>query len=426
MFASVPLVRTFAVAAAFSAAAIAACFAGPAGLPADPVAATGSPAAAPVRSGPVAPPTVEALEAWRVDLDGIPAGAVRALPGAEAAGAAGGAPAALFLVPFGSALEARRAVDGSLAWRRDGVSGSGLESDPIPGFGATGATAPIAWAGLDGDGTARFELLLPGSGATLAAAGLEERPVGPPLAMPPEGEDGSRWYVPLPRGRIAVFDGAAARAGTIEMQQEISPPLVRIAGSVIAVIGPERRAARVGSVPRRNAPRDLDPATAAATDGIAVAARERGVAAWRVRPLRRGTMRFHLDWEQHLGGRVSAAPLFAAPLVLVPCWDTFLYAFEMRSGHLVWRARAEHRLTTSPLRWRIFTALQPSTAPSVLFFDLLEGRPAGRIDAGEEQQFVAAPAIAGDLLVAATSRPPSRTAVLRAYALKVASRTPGR
>ncbi len=419
MFASVPLPRAVALALALAAAAAVL-----AGRAAGASEATDPPPPRPAAAaGPVSAPTVEASEAWRVELDGMTTGAVRALPAADRDGTAGSEPAALFLVPVGDALEARRAADGSRAWRREGLAGSGLEAEPLPG---APATAPIAWAGMDGDGTARFALLSPANGATLASTALEEPPVGSPLTMPPREGDGPRWYVPLPRGRIAIFDGAAARIGTVEMQQEITPPLVRVAGEVIAVLGAERRAARIGALPRRNAPSHLDPATICATDRVAIAARERGVAAWRVRPLRRGTMRFGLDWEQDLGGKVSAAPLVAAPLVLVPCWDTFLYAFEMQSGHLVWRARAGHRLTTTPLRWRVFTVLQPATAPSVLFFDLVEGRPAGRIDAGEEQQFVAAPAIAGDLLVAATSRSPSRTAVLRGYALKVVSRTPGR
>ncbi len=373
-------------------------------------------------AGPAGVPTVDATEAWTIELDGMASGALRAL--AAAGGAApGAAPEALFLVPVGGALEARRGTDGSLAWRRDGRAGSGLESDPLPAAPvALTDPFPLAWAGVEGDGSARFELFSPASGAALAAAPLEEPPVGPPLAMPARAGDGPHWYVPLPRGRIAVFDAVAARTGTIEMQQEIAPPLVRIEGEVIAAIGPERRAARIGALPRRNAPRGIEPSTVAVSDGVAVAARERGVAAWRVRPLRRGTMRFALDWEQRLGGPVSAAPLFAPPLVLVPSWDTFLYAFESRNGHLVWRARAGHRLQTTPVRWRVFAALQPSTAPTILFFDLVEGRAAGRIDLGEEQRVVAAPAIAGDVLAVATSRSPSKTSVLRGYALKVASK----
>lgn len=421
MLASALRPRTLAIALALAVPNLAAAATGPS-------AATGAPP--PPRattSGPLAAPSVEASAAWTVELDGMPTGAVRALPGADRDVPLGSPPAALFLVPVGGALEARRAADGSLAWRRDGLVEAGLESDPLPALpGATAEPPPLAWAGVDGEGTARFALLAPGSGATLASATLDEAPVGPPLAMPPGDPGGARWYVPLPRGRIAVFDDAAARVGTIEMREEITPPLVRIAGEVIASLGPDRRAARIGALPRRNAPRGLDPSTVVSTDGVAVAAREGGVAAWRVRPLRRGTMRFALDWEQRLGGKVSAAPLFAPPLVLVPCWDTFLYAFEARNGHLVWRARAGHRLTSTPLRWRVFAALQPATAPTIHFFDLIEGRPAGRIDVGEEDQVVAAPAIAGDLLVVATSRSPARTGVLRGYALQVVRRAAGR
>jgi hypothetical protein len=418
MFASVPRLRAsvLVLALAGAAAAYAVSAAGPTG--------GAAPTPRPAASGPVSAPSVETAEVWTAELDGMASGAVRALPAADRDGTAGGAPTALFLVPVAGALEARRAADGSRVWRREGLAGSGLESDPLPPDAPE--PRPIAWAGVDGDGTARFALLLPASGTTLASAALEEPPIGPPLAMPPREGGGPHWYLPLPRGRIAVFDGSAARDGTIEMQQEITPPLVRVAGEVIAVLGPERRAARIGALPRRNAPREVDPLTVASAEHVAVAARERGVAAWRVRPLRRGTMRFRLDWEQHLGGKVSAAPLLAPPLVLVPCWDTFLYAFEARNGHLVWRARAGHRLATTPLRWRVFAALQPSTAPSILFFDLVEGRSAGRIDLGEEEQVVAAPAVAGDLLVVATSRSPSKTAVLRGYSLKVVSRAPGR
>jgi hypothetical protein len=374
-------------------------------------------------AGPSGAPAVDAAETWTVELDGMASGALRALPAAGGVAAPGAAPDALFLVQIGGALEARRGADGSLAWRRDGRAGAGLESAPLPAAPVALADPfPLAWAGAEGDGSARFELFSPASGAALASAPLEEPPVGPPLAMPARAGDGPHWYVPLPRGRIAVFDATAARTGTIEMQQEITPPLVRVEGEVIAAIGPERRAARIGALPRRNAPLGIEPATVAVSDGVAVAARERGVAAWRVRALRRGTMRFALDWQQRLGGTVSAAPLFAPPLVLVPSWDTFLYAFESRNGHLVWRARAGHRLETTPVRWKVFAALQPSTAPAILFFDLVEGRAAGRIDLGEEQRVVAAPAIAGDVLAVATSRPPSKTSVLRGYALKVASK----
>jgi len=378
-----------------------------------------APVAAPAPGGPLAMPTVETTDAWQIELPGPPAGPVRAV-GEDAAGA-------LILVPLEGALEARRAGDGSLAWRRDGLGGAGLESDPLRDPLPTPAglePTPVSWAGAGPGGAPQFLLLAPASGETLAAADLEAMPLGPPLAAfdPAPGEEAGlgpiHWFVPLPGGRIARFDRAARRTATIATAGEISPPLARVAGRPVAVVGPESRAVRVGALPRRDAPAGIDPATFAADDGVAVAARDRSIVAWRVRLTRRGALDCDRDWEQKLGAKVTAPPLVAGSLVLVPSWDTHLYAFEARSGHLVWRVRTGHRLTTTPLRWRIFAVVQPETAPSVLFYDLVAGRPAGRIDTDPDEQFLAAPALAGDRLVAPTSRPPSKATTLRAWTLR--------
>lgn len=383
-----------------------------------------APAAEPVREGSLTMPTVEATPSWQAELAGTPAGPARAI--------AGDAADTLILVPLLDALEARRASDGTLAWRREGLGGAGLEKDPPEGPLPTPAglvPPPIAWAGAISGGTAQFLLLAPESGETLASAELEALPLGPPLAARAggggQGGPGAvTWYVPLPGRRIAEFDRGARRIATIVTPGEISPPLRRVAGDAVAVVGSDRRAARVGAAPRRDAPAGIDPATLAEENGVVAAARDRSIAAWRVRRTRRGALDCDRDWEQKLGAKVSAPPLFADSLLLVPSWDTHLYAFEVRSGHLVWRARTGHRLTATPRRWRIYAIVQPETAPAVLVFDLVAGRPAGRIGADPGEQFLAAPALVGDLLVAPTSRPPSKAAVLRAWTLRAVAARP--
>ncbi|MBP1612373.1 MAG: hypothetical protein H6Q01_1036, partial [Acidobacteria bacterium] len=105
MFASVPRPRAAALVLAVVAAA--AVFSGrPAGS-----AGAATPPPRPAAGGPLSAPTVEAAEAWRVELDGMATGPVRALPAAGRDGTADGEPAALFLVPVGGAIEARRAAD---------------------------------------------------------------------------------------------------------------------------------------------------------------------------------------------------------------------------------------------------------------------------------------------------------------------------
>lgn len=360
-------------------------------------------------SGQPSPPAVvEATTAWEVELSETPAQPVRAI---SLEGGVSG-----LLLAYENAIEARRAADGALAWRREGLGAGGLMSGPpvvIKGV------ATLGWSGVDAAGDARFLLLALSDGSDRSQTPLESAPLGAPWPQFDGASSGPQWYVPLTGGVVLVIDPEGrGQERLIAGRGEIAPPLIEIEGRVCAFVGPHRRLVALASVGRLESPRLLSPITAVAGRRRLFAAQAASVVAWHCRALSRGGLRCGTAWRQPTGAPVTAAPLVVDDLVFVPSWDSFLYAFRQDNGHLLWRVATQGRLSATPLAWDELLAVAPQRSKAIGFYRARDGASAGQIDAGTDEVFLSAPGRIDDRLVlAVSSSRADRPRALRAYSL---------
>lgn len=331
--------------------------------------------------------TVQVSPAWEVELGEELDGQIRGLEVAAETHA--------LLVPLTTAVELRAAADGSVIWRRSDLPGAGLQTAPpvtSPGGPAVG------WAGSVTGGTAVFQLLSLTTGQTLLRGPLEAPPVGPPLPVP--GPSGLRWYVPLENGLVSVLDETGRPTGPlIQLGGDVKSDLVHLDQWVMAVEGQENTMTGVGHGGKRRFPKGVVPGSMAVDGSRFSLATDRAVRVWkcRTRP-GRGPL-CHEDWRQDLGGKITAPPLLVRDLVLTPCWDTFLYAFHVENGHLIWRARAGHRLSSAPLLWGPVVAVVPESTATILFFQTDNGAVSGQYQGSQDRMFLDGPVRSGKMLV---------------------------
>lgn len=369
----------------------------------------------PDSSQPPPPPAVEAATAWEVELSETPVQPVRAI---SLEGGLDG-----LLVAYENAIEARRAVDGALVWRREGLGGAGLMSGPpvvIQGV------ATLGWSGVGADGQARFALLAVSDGSERSRTLLDTPPLGAPWPQSDGASAGPQWYVPLAGGVVLVIDPQGrGQERLIAGRGEISPPLIEIEGRVCAFVGPHRRLVALASVGRLEAPRLLSPVTAVAGRRRLFAAQAASVVAWHCRALTRRGLRCGTAWRQPTGAPVTAPPLVADDLLFVPSWDSFLYAFRQDNGHLLWRVATQGRLSATPLAWDELLAVAPQRSKAIGFYRARDGASAGQIDAGTDEVFLSAPGRIDDrLVIAVSSARADRPRMLRAYSLSRRSPPP--
>jgi hypothetical protein len=201
----------------------------------------------------------------------------------------------------------------------------------------------------------------------------------------------------------------------------VASPLVTLDGRALALVGQPRDLISLAAPARRPAARGLKPGTIAVAGGMLFAAGDRSVEAWRCRVRSTGAVSCRLQWRQKLGGAVTAPPLSTGDQVFVGSWDTHLYAFDRRSGHLLWRTRAGRRLAAPLLRWSDFLAAAADGVALVQFFRADNGAPAGEIQGQENEIFISGVAREGDILVTPVLPFPSLRPALRAYRVDIAA-----
>jgi hypothetical protein len=275
---------------------------------------------------PAEPEVAGRQPVWEIELPSEPVAPVSVVRGGED-----------LLVAMEGRLELRSVSDGAVRWSRKLPPGAFVS---VAGS-AGGATArAVAWTWSQGDEGA-MELAGLASGATRWRATLPEPPVGP--ALPP-ASDGDPWLVPLMR-RVAIVDGEGRVRPGRKVPDPIAPPLLRVAGHPAAVLN-SGRLAPLTLRPSRRVPGQMAPETTAVRGGEVFSVSSRRLHAWRCRVTGSGRLRCYEDWSQPLGAAVTAPPVIAGDKVVVGSWDTFLYAFDVDTGHLRWRRRVERRLQT--------------------------------------------------------------------------------
>ncbi len=216
-----------------------------------------------------------------------------------------------------------------------------------------------------------------------------------------------------PAGAVNVFS----------IDRAFAPPLFAVGGKTIAILD-NGDAITVGVSSRRVAARGLTPGTVLVEGDRLYAGGPREASAWRCKARRSGAVACSANWRQTLGGAVTASPVFAGDQVLVGAWDTFVYSFGARNGHLHWRTRAGLRLATPLLPWGELVAAAAEGAPLVQFFRADDGAAVGRIAGRDDEIFIGGIARAGDLLLALTLPYPTLQPSLRAYRVQISAGKP--
>jgi len=132
-------------------------------------------------------------------------------------------------------------------------------------------------------------------------------------------------------------------------------------------------------------------------------------------------LRCHEDWSQPLGATVTAPPAVSGSRVFVGSWDTFLYAFDTDTGHLLWRQRVEFRLRTGLIvdSGSIVAGIREPAGLRMFAADT--GQPSGRIDLPRGEVLPHGPALAGGRLITGSIQALDGTAWLRAWPWRAGS-----
>ncbi|UCF66187.1 MAG: hypothetical protein JSV80_10330, partial [Acidobacteriota bacterium] len=312
---------------------------------------------------------------------------------------------------YADAIEARDADEGTVLWRREGLDAAGLQT----GSAISSKCGPaVGWAGQSpGDGQPVLALVCLESGDDQFRTPLERPPVGPPQRVR------GGWVVPLEAGRLGRYDADGQPLGVQTLPAPISPPLVELLGLSAAWIGSPTRLLPLGPHRRRGLPRAVDPQTVLVDGEWVFAAGDREFAAWRCRRGKGRRLRCHRQWRQRVGASVTAPPILTEELVLVPCWDTFVYAFQRRSGHLVWRARDSHRLKRAGLVWDESVGFVPAASARVRFVWMADGQAAASVRGSDGEVFLTGAARDGNRLLVPTLTFPAEEFVLRVWELEL-------
>ncbi len=324
----------------------------------------------------------------------------------------------LIIVPLEEEIAAFDAATGRELWRRSGLEGGGLirHAPPLLFDGPV-----LGWAGRDAEEQGVIEVLSALDGRTLWKSTLPAIPVGPPLA----GRSGVRhppaWFVPAEEGQILVLDNRGELVERVRMGESIHPPLIAVDRSVIADVGDggARRMVIVGALSRRRARLPFVTKKAAVSkDDLAFSLGRRvHMLRCRTEPLTKARCRPR--WKQSSGASMGRPLFFDDFRVIVPSWDSFIYAFRRDNGHMLWKRGTNVR----PSHLTRFTAyLIISTAESSARVDLLHavnGTVAGSFQAEPLETIAGAGIALPNAFIAAVERPPMETHLLRRWHLEI-------
>lgn len=316
----------------------------------------------------------------------------------------------VLLLAYPEALELRRAGDGSLIWRRDDLGAAGLQREP-PSLTRGGWV--LGWAGMNADSAPRLVVFDLRSGENRALLELPRPPSGPPRPRP-RSDALPRWDLPLGEEFVATIDSDGRLLTTARLPAPLASPLLSLEGHLAAVAGKEQRLLLPFSSGSKLRARGLRPDTVAIDGSWLWGGNGRTFEAWRCRKNRRGNLRCRRRWRQLLGGSITAPPALTPTLVLVPSWNTFLYAFHRENGHLLWRAGSGLRLPRTP-RVSGSMVLVVAGGREVQAFHIDSGARAGRLPAGPAEHFPLGLSVADGLFFVPAITVPMGKMTLRAF-----------
>jgi outer membrane protein assembly factor BamB len=322
----------------------------------------------------------------------------------------------IVLLALENSVEARRADNGERLWSRSDLDGAGLSvADPV----ATPSGEGLGWAGAPSGAPPRLVVISPADGRTLFEAPLPAAPNGGPTPVATSAGATTTWVVPLADNRVFFIPISGEPKVLVSFGAPVTPPLVVLGGRVLALVGETRDLISLAAPARRPAARGLERGTITVADSVIFAAGDRSAETWRCRLRSTGAVSCGRRWRQLLGGAVTAPPLSVGEKLFVGSWDTYLYAFDRRNGHLLWRTRAGLRLVAPLLEWTGFVAAASDGVALVQFFRADDGASAGKVEGQENEIFISGVARAGELLVTSVLPFPSLRPALRAYRIEV-------
>jgi len=219
--------------------------------------------------------------------------------------------------------------------------------------------------------------------------------------------------VPLLQRVAIVDDEGGVRPGR-RVPDPIVPPLLRVAGHPAAVLDSGRLVPLTLRSSRRT-PERMAPDTTAVRGGEVFSVSSRRLHAWRCRVTGSRRLRCYEDWSQPVGAAVTAPPVIAGDRVVIGSWDTFLYAFDVDTGHLLWRRRVERRLQTRLLRADRLLMVGLRDPARVSVFALNDGAEVFDVPLPEGEVMFLGPSKAGDRLITVSVSALDDRPLLRAW-----------
>jgi hypothetical protein len=125
-----------------------------------------------------------------------------------------------------------------------------------------------------------------------------------------------------------------------------------------------------------------------------------------------------LRWKVRAGASVVVPPQVLHGRVVFQSLDNYVYCLRAKNGHEMWRARSAARLTRPAAFWRDRILVIPESSATVEAFDMYDGsRAGGWTLPGDDEHFLAAPLVLGDMLIAAHAPYGSRRCSIAALRL---------
>lgn len=111
-----------------------------------------------------------------------------------------------------------------------------------------------------------------------------------------------------------------------------------------------------------------------------------------------------LRWKRRTGAAIEAQPTLASEAVVVGSYDNFVYALDQSSGAWRWKVRLSGRIIADPIVLGEAVLVSALRDYRVLMLRISTGQPMSSLDLDQGFEIVAAPKLAGDVLILTTDQ----------------------
>jgi outer membrane protein assembly factor BamB len=109
-------------------------------------------------------------------------------------------------------------------------------------------------------------------------------------------------------------------------------------------------------------------------------------------------------WSMRTGAAIEAQPTLVAETLVVGSYDNFVYAVDPDSGALRWKVKLSGRIIADPITLGDSVLLSVLRDDRVVILRVGDGQETNSLELGQGFEIVAAPALAGEVLILTTDQ----------------------